>query len=171
MTEALKMPDGTAFTVVESGRTNGGAQIVFEITMAPGAMGPPRHTHTGQEEWWTVHSGELDVQVGEEWQTIAAGETVIVPEGVVHTLKNRSAGTVVFHDGHRPALDFEDYIEDLDRLTRAGKLKPKLGLREMVYGSMVLVRHRPMQITAGSPQRIGETVLATAGRLLGLKTS
>ncbi len=171
MTEPLKMPDGTTFTVVESGRTNDGAQIVFEITMAPGAMGPPRHTHTGQEEWWTVQSGELAVQVGDEWQTITAGETLTVPAGVVHTLKNRSSGTVVFHDGHRPALDFEDYIEDLDRLTRAGKLKPKMGLREMTYGCMVLVSHRPMQITAGSGQRIGETVLATAGRLLGLDTA
>jgi sensor domain CHASE-containing protein len=81
----------------------------------------------------------------------------------VHTLVNRSATTVRFHDAHRPALDFEEYIEDLDRLTRAGKLTTRMTARTLVYGATVLVEHRPMQLTASPAQRAGESVLAALG--------
>jgi quercetin dioxygenase-like cupin family protein len=55
----LTMPDGTTFEVVESDSESGGARMEFEITMAPDAIGPPRHIHPSQEESWTVLSGEL----------------------------------------------------------------------------------------------------------------
>ena len=115
--EHLTMPDATTLTVVESGSNNGGRQIVFEITMAPGAIGPPRHFHPAQEESWTVHTGELSLLVNNEWWTLTAGESLTIPPGTVHTLTNRSTATVRFHDTHTPALDFQNYIEDLDRLT------------------------------------------------------
>ena len=35
----LTTPDGTTFVVVESDSSNDGSEIVFEITMAPGAIG------------------------------------------------------------------------------------------------------------------------------------
>ncbi len=61
----LPMPDGTTFVVVESGSSNDGSEIIFEITMAPGAMGPPRHSHPAQDESWTVQTGELSVLVND----------------------------------------------------------------------------------------------------------
>jgi quercetin dioxygenase-like cupin family protein len=92
----LTMPDGATFVVVESGLSNDGAEIIFEITMAPGAMGPPRHSHPAQEESWTVPTGELSVLVNSRWQTLVAGESLTISPGVVHTLANRSAATVRF---------------------------------------------------------------------------
>ena len=38
-TKQLTTPDGTTFVVVESDSSNDGSEIVFEITMAPGAIG------------------------------------------------------------------------------------------------------------------------------------
>jgi len=89
-THTLTMPDGTSFVVVESSAESAGARMEFEITMPRGAMGPPRHTHPEQEEEWRVVSGELSVQVGDDWQALAAGGTLAIPPGTVHTLKNRS---------------------------------------------------------------------------------
>jgi quercetin dioxygenase-like cupin family protein len=118
----LMMPDGTTFAVVESASSSDGERIVFEITMTPGAMKPPRHFHPAQEESWTVVEGELAVQVENRWHSIVAGESLSIPRGTVHTLGNRSNDTVRFHDTHVPALDFQQYIEDLDRLTASGCL-------------------------------------------------
>ena len=112
--------------------SNDGSEIIFEITMAPGAMGPPRHSHPAQDESWTVETGELSLLVNDEWRTVAAGESPSIPAGTVHTLANRSAVTVRFHDAHRPLLDFQEYIEDLDRLTRSGKLSTRMTPRTPV---------------------------------------
>ena len=168
-TKQLTTPDGTTFVVVESDSSNDGSEIVFEITMAPGAIGPPRHSHPAQDESWTVHTGELSLLVNDQWRTLAPGESLTIPPGTVHTLANRSAATTCFHDAHRPALDFQEYIEDLDRLTRAGKLTARMTARTLIYGAMVLVDHRPMQLTASPAQRAAESVLAGLGTLLGYR--
>jgi mannose-6-phosphate isomerase-like protein (cupin superfamily) len=165
----LTMPDGTSFSVVESGSSSDRAEVIFEITMAPGAMGPPRHWHPAQEESWEVQTGELSVLVNNRWCTLAAGESLTIPPGAVHTLANRSAATVRFHDAHYPALDFQEYIEDLDRLTRFGRLSTRMTARTLIYGAMVLVEHRPMQLSANPAQRAAETLLASVGRLLGYR--
>ena len=134
-----------------------------------GAMGPPRHSHPTQEESWTVQAGELSVLVNNQWRTLAAGESLTIPPATVHTLTNRSAATVRFHDAHRPALDFREYIEDLDRLTRSGKLSTRMTPRTLIYGAMVLVDHRPMQLSASAGQRAAESILAALGRMLGYR--
>ncbi len=165
----LKMPDGSSFEVIESRADSGGARMEFEITMAPDAMRPPRHTHPDQQESWTVVDGELSVQVEDDWRVLGPGETLTIPPDTVHTLKNRSRETVRFRDVHVPALDFQEYIEDLDRLSTSGKLSARMTPRTLVYGAMVLVDHRPMQLSAGAVQRTGETLLSTIGRLLGYR--
>lgn len=165
----LTLPDGTSFEVVESDPESASARIDFEITMAPDAIGPPRHIHLSQEESWTVLSGELSVQVDDGWRSLCAGDRLTVPPGTVHTLKNRSKETVRFRDVHLPALDFHEYIEDLDRLRASGKLSTRMTPRTLIYGAMVLVAHRPMQLSASAPQRAAESVLAIIGRALGYR--
>jgi quercetin dioxygenase-like cupin family protein len=167
--QPLRMPDGTSLVVVESESNDDRDEIVFEITMAPGALGPPRHSHPTQDEFWTVQTGELSVLVNDQWRTLGAGESLTIPPGTVHTLANRSAMAVRFHDGHRPALDFREYIQDLDRLTRSGKLTARMTPRTLIYGAMVLVEHRPMQLTASVGQRAAAPLLAALGRLLGYR--
>ena len=165
----LAMPDGTTFVVLESASHNDGTRMTFEITMAAGAIGPPRHSHPAQEESWTVQSGELSVLVGTLWRTLRAGESLTIAPGTVHTIANRSKATVRVRDTHSPALDFQDYIEDLDALTRSGKLSTRMTPRTLIYGAMVLVAHRPMQLTANPGQRAAESILATVGHLLGYR--
>jgi hypothetical protein len=70
---------------------------------------------------------------------------------------------------HAPALDFQEYIEDLDRLRAAGKFSARMTPRTLIYGAMVLVDHRPMQLSASPAQRAGETLLSKIGRLLGYR--
>ena len=166
--DTLKLPGGTTFEVVVSTVDSDGERIEFEITMPPGAMGPPRHYHPAQQESWQVLEGELSVEVDGEWRPLGAGESLSVAPDTVHTLRNRSAGAVRFRDVHEPALDFQDYIESLARLTAAGHLSDRMTPAGLLYGSMVLRGHRTTQLSAGAVQRAGESALAAIGRALRL---
>ncbi len=137
--------------------------------MTPDATGPPRHFHPDQQESWTVIEGELAIQINKDWQTLTAGDSLTIPPGTVHTLKNRSTEKVRFHDSHVPALDFQAYMEDLDRLTRAGKLTTQMTPRTAIYAATVLTQHRPMQLSASRAQRAAESVMAAIGRGLGYR--
>jgi quercetin dioxygenase-like cupin family protein len=165
--DTLTMPDGTSFLIVESAADSGGQRIEFEITMAPGAQGPPKHFHPRQHESWTVLEGELCVFGDDEWRTLTEGKTSSIPPATVHTLRNRSGGVVRFRDVHEPALDFQDYIEALSREASAGTMTDRMTPSTLIHGAMVLRQHRTTQLSASSAQRAAETALSLVGRALG----
>jgi mannose-6-phosphate isomerase-like protein (cupin superfamily) len=168
--DTLSMPDGTSFVIVESAADSGGKRVEFEITMAPDAMGPPKHFHPSQEESWRVLEGELSVFVDSDWRTLGEGESLSIPPNVVHTLRNRSFAMVRFRDTHEPALDFQDYIEALDRQAAAGKITSRMTPSTLIHGAMVLREHRTTQLSASPAQRVAETALSLVGRALGYRT-
>jgi len=168
--DTLTMPDGTSFMILESATDSGGARIEFEITMAPGAIGPPKHFHPRQEESWRVLEGELSVFVDGAWRTLGEGESLSIAPDTVHTLRNRSSGPVRFRDVHEPALDFQDYIESLHRLAAAGRLTSRMTPSTVIHGAMVLREHRTTQLSASRAQRLAETALSAVGRALGYRT-
>jgi quercetin dioxygenase-like cupin family protein len=169
--DTLTMPDGTSFSIIESAADSDGKRIEFEITMAPGAQGPPKHFHPRQHESWNVLEGELSVFVEDEWRGLAEGESLSIPPNTVHTLRNRSSGDVRFRDIHEPALDFQDYIEALHRQATAGKMTRRMTPSTLIHGAMVLRRHRTTQLSASPAQRAAENVLSLAGRVLGRRTA
>jgi mannose-6-phosphate isomerase-like protein (cupin superfamily) len=167
--DILTMPDGTAFRIVESAADSAGERIEFEITMAPGAMGPPKHFHPRQQESWKVLEGELSVFVDDRWRTLGEGESLSISPNTIHTLRNRSSGVVRFRDVHEPALDFQEYIEELHAQHVAGKITSRMTSSTLIHGAMVLRHHRTTQLSASRAQRLGETVLSLAGRALGYR--
>ena len=167
--DTLTMPDGTAFLIVESAAHSDGERIEFEVTMAPGAMGPPKHFHPEQKESWSVLEGELSLLIDHDWRTLVAGESLSIPPNTVHTLRNRSSKAVRFRDIHEPALDFQQYIEELHAQAAAGRITSRMTFRTLIHGAMVLREHRTTQLSASGLQRLGETVLSLAGRALGYR--
>lgn len=165
------MPDGTSFLIVESAADSGGKRIEFEITMGPGAMGPPKHFHPRQDESWRVLEGELSVFVEDDWRTLGEGESLSIPPDTVHTLRNRSTRVVRFRDVHEPALDFQDYIEELHRQAAAGKITSSMSPSTLFHGAMILHEHRTTQLSASRVQRAAEDVLSLVGRALGQRPS
>src|SRR5438874_1165205 len=76
-----------------------------------------------------------------------------------------SAEPARLRDCHNPALDFQDYIEDLDRLRASGRVAGR-GLRTRIYMASVLHAHRTTQLRAGRAERLIDAVLATIGRVV-----
>jgi mannose-6-phosphate isomerase-like protein (cupin superfamily) len=167
--DTLTMPDGTSFTIAESASDSDGKRIEFEITMASGAQGPPKHFHPRQDESWSVIEGELALFVEDGWRTLGAGESLSIPPNTIHTFRNRSSGDVRFRDIHEPALDFQEYIEALHRQAVAGRMTSRMTPSTLIHGAMVLRQHRTTQLSASPAQRMAETVLSGVGRALGYR--
>jgi quercetin dioxygenase-like cupin family protein len=168
---ALALPGGASFVVRKSAAETNGERVELEITMPPGSQGPPPHFHPRQEEQWHVLAGTLDGQIDGDWRTLREGESASIPAGRVHTLRNRTNQEVRVLDVHVPALDFQDYMEDLNRLAVAGKITSLRSPRSLVYMATVLQQHRTTQLSASRVQRVAESALAGLGRLLGVRVS
>jgi mannose-6-phosphate isomerase-like protein (cupin superfamily) len=167
--DTLTMPDRTSFLIIESAAESGGKRIEFEITMPPGAQGPPKHLHPRQDERWSVIEGELALFVNDGWRTLGAGESLSIPPSTIHTFRNRSPGDVRFRDIHEPALDFQEYIEELHREAAAGRMTSRMTPSTLIHAAMVLRQHRTTQLSASPAQRMAETVLSGLGRALGYR--
>jgi quercetin dioxygenase-like cupin family protein len=167
--DTLRLPGGASVVIRESAGETGGERVELEITLPPGAPGPPPHFHPRQEEQWHVLAGTLEVQVDGDWRTLHEGDSASIPAGHVHTLRNRTNEDVRVLDVHIPALDFQEYMEDLHRLTETGKITSLRSPRSLVYLAIVLTDHRTTQLTASPVQRFAESALAGFGKLLRLR--
>jgi mannose-6-phosphate isomerase-like protein (cupin superfamily) len=68
-----------------SRRSTGGSLTLLEATIDGG---PPRHTHTREDESFYVLTGALDVQCGDERFRAAPGSFVFLPRNVPHGLRS-----------------------------------------------------------------------------------
>jgi quercetin dioxygenase-like cupin family protein len=162
-------PMGMWWEITQSTADTGDERFEAVNVIAPGFGGPPLHFHPAAEESYAVVSGTLDVCVGGEWRTLAAGESATVPAGTPHTLKNDSGAEVRLVNVHRPALEFERFFRRLHALAWSGRVKfPPKGLRSAILLSMLFVEH-PREIVSVNPPRRVMKALALVGRVLGYK--
>jgi len=144
----------------------------WRVTMifAPGFAGPPVHVHPHQEESYEVLNGVLDVFVDGRWCALGPGESVTVPAGTPHTIRNLHAQELRAVNVHAPALDFPRYMAQLHALVHAGKVRalPPKDPRSAIYLSMLFTEHARTLVSVKPPQRLMR-MLAFVGRRLGNK--
>jgi quercetin dioxygenase-like cupin family protein len=110
---------GTAISVFKATRESTADTFsLAEVTIEPGTIGPPPHSHRELLDSFYVLEGTLTVQVGDEEVEAPAGTYACVPPGVVHTFANRSHEPARFLNLNTPA-GWEDYIRDLAAATPA----------------------------------------------------
>jgi len=104
---------GERIEIVTSGVETGGALLVFDLELPPGAQVPARHVHPEQSERFTVMSGRIRFEVGRERRVVEAGpgETVEVPPGVAHWFGNVGTGPARARVEARPALRLAELFE------------------------------------------------------------
>lgn len=133
---------GVNATVTTSSADTDGAFVEMDVMAEPGSK-TVIHYHPEQEETYQVLEGTLEVLHDGEWHAVASGESLMVPQGAVHAFRNASEVPVRFLNVHRPALGFQAYLETLDRLSRAGKIKGTKDVRSLIYISMSAKEHQP----------------------------
>ncbi len=72
--------------IVPASATNGTFSIITQ-TCQPGG-GPPPHSHTREDEAFTVLEGEFELFDGVAWHPLHRGETRYALRGGVHTFRN-----------------------------------------------------------------------------------
>jgi mannose-6-phosphate isomerase-like protein (cupin superfamily) len=155
--------------ITGSAAETGGAYLETINHLGPARGGPPVHLHESAEETFAVLEGRLDVLIGDNWASLAAGESVTVPVGTPHTVDNRSGEALVFVNTHRPALRFEEMFREMHALVSARKLTlPPRGPRTAIYGAMLFTTFGDLQRVTKPPQVVFGA-LARAGRALGFR--
>jgi len=160
---------GMWWQITQSTADTGGERFEAINVLAPGFAGPPLHIHPHAEESYQVQAGTLDVCVGGKWRKLGPGESVSVPAGTAHTLRNPQAAEVRLLNVHRPALGFERFFRRFHALVAGGKLKlPPQDLGSLVRVSMLFVEHE-QEIRSAQPPHAVMRVLAVVGRILGYR--
>jgi mannose-6-phosphate isomerase-like protein (cupin superfamily) len=144
----------------------------WRVTMvfAPGFAGPPLHIHPHQEERYDVLDGVLDVFIDGRWREVGPGESITVPAGTPHTIRNLHAEEMRAVNVHAPALGFPRYMAALHELVHSGKVRalPPKDPRSAIYLSMLFAQHGRTLVSVKPPQRLMQ-ILALVGRRLGYK--
>jgi mannose-6-phosphate isomerase-like protein (cupin superfamily) len=121
--DTLAFPDGSDYTITASAGETGGSFVEMEILLPPNAVTPPLHVHPKQEEDFEVLAGALDVHFEGQWMRLPEGESMTIRRGEPHAFRNSSGLRVRVRNVHRPALGYQDYLEELHSLAIEGKIK------------------------------------------------
>lgn len=139
--DRFEMVDGSVYAMLKAAADTGGEFVEMEFRLPPGAVPPPPHVHSGLVEEYEVLEGRFDVMVDGDWNTLEPGQSASVPQGALHTFRNRSGSTVRVRNVHRPAARFEDYIEHIYTLLRSRNVKRKTDPRVPIYLSMLMLEY------------------------------
>ena len=109
---------GLRLRVLQSGTETGGALLELEASWPARSPRPPVHLHPRQEERLTVQRGELTVEFTGARHVCRAGESIVIPAGVPHTVWNGGEQETVARMETSPALRTEQLFRALAELSR-----------------------------------------------------
>jgi quercetin dioxygenase-like cupin family protein len=156
-------------TFSQRARDTGGDLLRFELVMEAGGARMVEHVHLRQEERIEVVAGTVRYRLGGTERGLAAGEAVVLPPGVAHTLWNDGAEEARMLFEVRPALKAEAAFETLFGLARDGKTN-KQGMPNPLQGALLALEYETF--LARPPIRLQRAVLAVlapVARLLGYR--
>ena len=114
--------------------------FIMDWTMEAGGMVPP-HLHKYSDEYFTVTKGEVLFTVNGEKITKNVGDTLLVPKGTPHSIKNPGKGQIGLTVKYSPCADVHRMFQIVAALdeTNPGSimnmvkyfyLSPRLGLKD-----------------------------------------
>jgi quercetin dioxygenase-like cupin family protein len=84
---------------------------MIEVASPPHVPGPPPHFHKGENEFFLIVHGTLDVMINGEWRRCGAGSFLDLQPHTTHTFINNTEVDVVWITGWRPK-GFERFFRD-----------------------------------------------------------
>jgi quercetin dioxygenase-like cupin family protein len=103
----------------------GGELLALELFLAPAGHVPGAHVHPQQEERFEVVEGTVRFRKGLKTVFARAGDTVVVPPGVVHQFEYAGEEPAHVLVEVRPALRMEQLFETATALAREGRTNRK----------------------------------------------
>ena len=103
--------------------TTNGQLVRFEWRSTSGGV-IAEHVHPRQEERFTLTSGQARFTVNGHEQVATAGQTIVIPAGVPHSVQNPGPAQVDGIVERRPALQAKEFHEAVAGLAADGKTTP-----------------------------------------------
>lgn len=94
--------------ILVSGEQTDGAYSIFDV-LGPQGFATPLHVHRELDEGFYVIDGQLTVWYGVEVSVLNAGDFLLAPRGVPHTIANTADGETRLLITSTPA-GFEDFV-------------------------------------------------------------
>ena len=113
---------GEKLTFVETAASTDGERVVVDLELVAGGKVPGVHVHPKQEEKFEVLQGTMKFRYGMKKIVAEAGETVVVPAGVIHDFRNAGDETAHVRVTISPALKMEEMFETNVALANEGKV-------------------------------------------------
>jgi mannose-6-phosphate isomerase-like protein (cupin superfamily) len=143
--------------------------ITVEEELLPGAL-TAKHVHPNQDDSYQVLAGTLNVFLNGRWASVQQGESIRIPKGTVHAIRNSTSMPVRVLNTYDPGLRFQESQELMELLIRGGKLTGMSGLKNGIYLSLHSMKFRN-EFVAVSPPDWLLRMIAKLGRILGFKLS
>jgi len=128
-------PLGMKFTVLKSSEDTHGKSLDLQWEVLPGCGMKHAlvHSHPNAKETYEVLEGEVEFFVKDEWIRARKGDRFILSQGIAHSFRNPNRKTATLFNSREPALEMENYFEDvcklINKLTHNGKKKLRMNLR------------------------------------------
>lgn len=117
---------------------------VYEIVLAPGAVGAPLHYHRLMDETFIVRKGTLTVQVSEGSIRAEEGSVVYVPRMTPHGFSNTSGQSVTLNLIFNPGRKREGFFRGLSQILTEPVIDPvKYLALQQQYDSFPLDAENP----------------------------
>jgi mannose-6-phosphate isomerase-like protein (cupin superfamily) len=100
-----------------------GQLVRFNWRSVPGGV-IPEHIHPRQDEQFTILAGEAHFTVAGKDHVAGAGQTIVVPAGVPHSVANPGPAQIDGIVERRPALQAKEFHEAVAGLVADGKTTP-----------------------------------------------
>jgi mannose-6-phosphate isomerase-like protein (cupin superfamily) len=162
--DTLAFPDGSDYTITTSAGESSGSLVEMEILLPANAVTPPLHVHPKQEEDFEVLSGALDVHFEGQWMRLPEGESMTIRRGEPHAFRNSSGLRVRVRNVHRPALGYQDYLEELHSLTQEGKIRSFSDASSLLQLARLFEKYEDTIVPAKRGQRAVMGLFARVGR-------
>jgi len=160
---------GETLVFLKRARDTGGEVLKMELLIAADKPRMLEHVHPRQEERVEVLSGTVRYRLGGKEHNLGAGEAVVLPPGIPHTLWNAGHDEARLLFDVRPALKTEAAFETLFGLAREGKTNQQ-GMPNPLQGALLAREYetffpRPPILL----QRVALAILAPIARLVGYR--
>jgi quercetin dioxygenase-like cupin family protein len=114
---------GEWITYTATAEDNGGQHVRFTWRSTPGGV-VPEHIHPRQQEQFTILAGQAHITLNGQEHVAKAGETVVIPAGIPHSVANPGPAQIDGIVERRPARQAKEFHEAVAGLATDGKTTP-----------------------------------------------
>lgn len=113
--------NGQTITFLQTAADTHGRLLEMRASYQAASQEPPLHYHPFQAEDFVIESGEMNVKINGSARVYKAGETLHIPANTPHAMWNAGPETAQINWKVRPALNMENFFEQVTGLVADGK--------------------------------------------------